>query len=266
LELSLFVTHCAKKRQLICTLKIKVSKIILINIKIKSVLCRIRTHNVFLKERGIKLNILILGAAGQISRLVTKKVLEETDNSLTLFARNVSGRILVTDPAREKVIDGDFKDKSLVKEALKGIDLVYLNDMNDEKGIQTVVEAMEEVGVKKLIVASILGIYDEVQGAFGKWNERMVGRAGINLHKRTAAIVENSNLDYTILRLTWLYNQKGNNAYQLTQKGAPFQGAQVTREAVAQLILDVIEEPEKFVKKSLGVGEPNTNWANPSFY
>jgi hypothetical protein len=175
-------------------------------------------------------------------------------------------RIPVTDSSRVKVIDGDFTNNILVKEALKGIDLVYLNDMNDEKGVQTVVEAMEEVGVKKLILASILSIYDEVPGAFGKWNERMVGRAGINLHKSTAATVENSSLDYTILRLTWLYNQKGNNSYQLTQKGEPFQGAQITREAVAQLILDIIEEPDKYTKKSLGVGEPNTNWAKPSFY
>jgi nucleoside-diphosphate-sugar epimerase len=198
--------------------------------------------------------------------LVIKKILDETDHSLTLFARNATRRIPVTDSSRVKVIDGDYTNNFLVKEAIKGIDLVYLNDMNDEKGVQTVVEAMEEVGVKKLIVASILSIYDEVPGAFGKWNESMVGRAGINLHKRTAATVENSSLDYTILRLTWLYNQKGNNSYQLTQKGEPFQGAQVTREAVAQLILDIIEEPKKYAKKSLGVGEPNTNWAKPSFY
>jgi hypothetical protein len=44
-------------------------------------------------------------------------------------------------------------------------------------------------------------------------------------------------------------------------------GAQVTRQAVAQLIADIIKHATgKYVKTSLGVGEPNTNWGKPSFY
>ncbi|NHN35235.1 saccharopine dehydrogenase [Paenibacillus agricola] len=43
-------------------------------------------------------------------------------------------------------------------------------------------------------------------------------------------------------------------------------GAQVTREAVAQLIVDVIENPADYAKTSIGVSEPNTNWSKPSFY
>ncbi|MNN56476.1 hypothetical protein D3C81_1714110 [compost metagenome] len=151
-------------------------------------------------------------------------------------------------------------------QALEGIDAVYLNDLNSLAGVKTVVEAMENRNVNILIAASILGIYGEVPGAFGKWNERMVGTAGIKRHRQAADIVENSSLDFTILRLTWLYNQRGNEAYHLTQKGEPFVGAQVTREAVAQLIFDIIENPAGYANTSLGVSEPNTNWSKPSFY
>jgi uncharacterized protein YbjT (DUF2867 family) len=212
------------------------------------------------------MKILILGAAGQISRLVIEKILKEKKHSLILFARHGSKRIKISDPSREQIIDGDYTDINLVKKALEGVDAVYLNDVNTTLGVKTVVEAMEDRNVNILIVASILGIYGEVPGAFGKWNERMVGTAGINRQRQAADIIENSNLAYTILRLTWLYNQAGNEAYHLTQKGEPFVGAQVTREAVAQLIVDVIENPADYAKTSIGVSKPNTNWSKPSFY
>lgn len=212
------------------------------------------------------MKILILGAAGQISRLLIEKFLRETNHSLVLFARNGSKRIKNLDTSRAQFIDGDFTDINLVKKALEGVDAVYLNDVNSLEGVKTVVQAMEDSNVKILIAASILGIYGEVPGAFGKWNERMVGTTGINLQRQAADIIEESGLDYTILRLTWLYNQTGNETYHLTQKGQPFVGAQVTREAVAQLIVDIIENPAGYTKSSIGVSEPNTDWSKPSFY
>ncbi|MCA6067742.1 KR domain-containing protein [Chryseobacterium sp. RG1] len=39
------------------------------------------------------MKILILGAAGQIGRMLTKDLLEQTDNELVLFARNASQRL-----------------------------------------------------------------------------------------------------------------------------------------------------------------------------
>lgn len=212
------------------------------------------------------MKILNFGAAGQISRILTKKILDETDYSIVLFARNGSKRLEITDPDRVTIIDGDYKDKVLVKQALEGVDVVYLNDLNDPEGVKNVVQAMEECGVKKLIVASVLDIYREVPGEFGKWNERMVGRPAIALQRELADFIEDADVEHTILRLTWLYNQADNENYQLTQKGEPFEGAQVTREAVVRLILDSIENPEEFSNKSIGVSEPNTNWEKPSFY
>lgn len=117
-------------------------------------------------RRGITLKILILGAAGQISRLVTEKLLTETNHSFVLLARNGSNRIKITEANREQIIDGDFTDINIVKKALEGIDAVYLNDLNSLAGVRTVVEAMESCDVNILIVASILGIYGEVPGVW----------------------------------------------------------------------------------------------------
>jgi uncharacterized protein YbjT (DUF2867 family) len=213
------------------------------------------------------MKILILGAAGQIGKLITDYLLEQTNHQLVLYARNASGRLKVKDLARESLVDGDFLDQDKLVTAMKTVDFVYLNDMNSKAGVKNIVTAMKEAGVTRIAVASILGIYDEVPGAFGIWNRKMVGDSGIRKHKETAALVEIPELDYTILRLTWLYDDDENKNYVLTSKGEPFQGAQVTRQAVAQLVVDIIDNiSDKFVRKSLGVSEPGTNWDKPSFY
>lgn len=84
---------------------------------------------------------------------------------------------------------------------------------------------------------------------------------------KTAKVIKDSDLTYTLLRLAWLYNKDGNTNYELTDSDQPFGGTQVTRQAVAQLIVNILQdESRKYARKSLGVNEPNTNWDKPSFY
>ncbi len=212
------------------------------------------------------MKLLILGAAGQIPRHLAPMLLEKTSAELVHFARNASGRIKIIDPARETIVDGDFSDTNTLRQAMQGVDVVYMNDATGDIDIaKMIVSFAKDAGVNKLILASVLGIYGEVQGAFGDWNRRMIGSA--NGQGEVADYIETAGIDYTVLRLTWLYNQSGNYDYELTQKGEPFKGAQVTRQAVAQLIVDIINDTSgRFANTSLGVGEPNTNFAKPSFY
>lgn len=198
--------------------------------------------------------------------MLTNRLLQETDAELVLYARNANRRIANSDPSRVTVVDGDFNDSAKLLEAMKDVAIVYLNDMNSPEATKTIVVAAKKSGVSKIIGATILGIYDEVIGEFGKWNARMVGRTGTNRHKDSAKIIEESGIDFTLLRLTWLYNQEGNEKYMFSQKGEPFIGAQVSRQAVARLIMDIIENPTIHSNKSLGVSEPNTDFPKPSFY
>ena len=212
------------------------------------------------------MKILILGAAGQISKMLINRLLQENDAELVLYARNANRRIANSDPSRITIVDGDFNDSAKLLEAMEGVAIVYLNDMNSPEATQTIVDAAKKSGVAKIIGATILGIYDEVIGEFGKWNARMVGRTGTNRHKESAKIIEDSGIDFTLLRLTWLYNQEDNERYMVSQKGEPFIGAQVARQAVARMIIDIIENPAIYSNKSLGVSEPNTDFPKPSFY
>lgn len=152
-----------------------------------------------------------------------------------------------------------------LNDALKRIDIVYLNTFDDKEGVETIVKAMKETGLKRIIGATSLGIYDEVPGKFGEWNKEMLGDTLSDVADSTK-VVEDSSLDYTLLRMSWLYNDESKTEYVLTHKGEPFKGAQVSRDAVAQLVVDIVNDDKKFIGESLSVGEPDTDWDKPSFY
>lgn len=215
------------------------------------------------------MKILILGAAGQISKKLIPMLLNETNHELILFARNAEQRLKVFANERMKIISGDFFDTETLNQVIKSADLVYLNEMRHIEVIKEIINIMESSDVKRFIGASILGIYNEVAGQFGKWNHQMLNPIpAVHDHKISARLIEESNLDYTLLRITWLYNEADNEDYAYTEKGEPFIGAQVTREAVARAIADIIKTNNNFyLNKSLGIYEPGSdNMTKPSFY
>ena len=106
----------------------------------------------------------------------------------------------------------------------------------------------------------------EVTGKFQKWYRENTGIVWNTPYKKAADIIENSELDYIILRITWLYNQEGNTNVHITKKGEPFVEAQVTRQAVAQTVVDLLTGKLDYHRESLGLGEPGTQYFKPSFY
>lgn len=214
------------------------------------------------------MKIVILGAAGQISRILTERLRDETDHEIVLFARNGNQRLAAVDSGRERIINGDFNDTEKLKQAIDGTDVVYLNEMADDSGTENIIDVMEHSRVERLVAASVLDIYDDVAGRFGRWNESIIGSLPVlQVHKEKAQSVENSSLDYTLLRLTWLYNDPENESYSTTDKGEPFVGAQITREAVARMVMDIIGNSAKYSRESPGVYEPGSEHLDkPDFY
>lgn len=60
--------------------------------------------------------------------------------------------------------------------------------------------------------------------------------------------------DYTIVRPGWFTN-KNEIDYELTQKGEPFKGHDVSRKSVADLVIKLALTPELKVHTSLGVSK-----------
>lgn len=210
--------------------------------------------------------ILILGANGKIARLAETELLQETSHQLLLFLRNAN-RLQVSDARREKIIEGDVTNTNLLEKALAGVDIVYANlaGKNIAQQAKSVVTAMNLVGIKRLIWIATLGIYDEVPGKFGQWNHHMLDGGYLETYAAAAKVIENSDLDYTIVRPAWLSN-KDIVSYETTEKREPFKGTEVSRKSVANFVVQLINEPEKASRHSVGVNEPNTDGSKPSFY
>lgn len=131
---------------------------------------------------------------------------------------------------------------------MAGQDVVYANLAgNLEKMAKNIVEAMNASSVKRLIFINSMGIYDEVPGE--KYGSIL------NPYRKSAQVIEASNLDYTILRPAWFTN-KNEIDYETTQKGELFKGSEVSRKSVADLIVKLAVTPGLEVRSSLGVNKP----------
>ena len=128
-------------------------------------------------------NVLILGANGQLARNTTRVFLRDTDAKLTLYLRRAS-RLSNPDPARVTIVEGDVLD--------------------------------------------------------------------LDPYRDSAAVIEASDLDFTILRPGWFTHDE-EIAYQITQKGEPFKGHEVSLNSLSDLIVKLALAPGMELRRSLGV-------------
>lgn len=191
-------------------------------------------------------NVLILGAGGQIARVAIALFLQHPDVRLTLFLRR-SQRLQAFISDRVQVIEGDVLDSNALKAAMLGQDVVYANLAGALKLMtRNIVKAMDVTGIKRLIFISSMGVYDEIPGE----------RHGsiLDPYRDATALIESSDLDYTILRPAWL-NDKDEIAYGTTQKGESFKAADetVSRKSVADLVVKLALTSGLENRHSLGI-------------
>lgn len=189
-------------------------------------------------------NVLILGANGQLARNTTRVFLRDTDARFTLYLRHAR-RLTNPDPKRVTIVEGDVLDQKSLKAAMRGQDVVYANLAGAMKQqAEHIVTAMRSTGVKRLIFISSMGIYEEVPG------ERY--RSVLDPYRDSAAVIEDSDLDYTILRPGW-FTRDDEVVYQITQKGELFQGHDVSMNSLSDLIVKLSLTPGMESRRSLGV-------------
>lgn len=190
--------------------------------------------------------VLILGAHGQLARNTLPFLLQYTGVSLTLYLRRAI-RLRNPDPSRVTIVEGDVLDATRLRAAMHGQDVVYANLAGAmEQQARAIIDAMQAEGVKRLIFISSMGIYGEVPG------ERY--RSILDPYRDSAALIEQSSLDYTILRPAWFSNDERID-YKITEKGEPFRGHDVSLNSLSDLITKLVTSPDLHVRGSLGVSD-----------
>ena len=190
-------------------------------------------------------NVIILGASGNIAKHVIDILVKKDEINLTLFLRNKS-RLRNHNLSKCRIVEGNVLDFHQLKEAITGQDIVYANLAGDlEAMAKNIVKAMDEKGVKELIFISSIGIYD------------VALKSVLKPYRKAADVIEASDLEYTILRPTWFTNADEVD-YETTRKGEPEQGSVISQKSLATLITKIIESPENYIRKNLGVNKPNS--------
>lgn len=212
--------------------------------------------------------VLILGANGQIARIVEEWLLnEQPDVELTLFLRNASRLKNLADNDRVTLVDGDVENVADVNAAMKGQDIVYVAMVDhdaDNKITKNVINTMQSNGVKRVISSNILGIYNEVPGEFGRWNQTQVSwglQAAINADQ----LLKDSGLDYTTIRIPWL-NDHDEVKYTVTHEGEEYIGVSGSRQSVADVIVKMIADPTYLANDSVGLADPDTQGLDRPVY
>lgn len=209
--------------------------------------------------------VVVLGAHGQVAQIVERFLFADKDVDTTLFLRNAER--MADKKSQATIIEGSATDAAQLEKAMKGQDIVYANlgGQNDiDLEAEAVIEAMKNANVKRLIWISTLGIYDEVPGKFGEWNKKTLGDY-ITEYAKAAKKIEDSGLNYTIIRPTWMTN-KDEVDYEKSKKGEPITDTEVSRKSVAAYVYHLIKNPKKDVKESIGLGKPGTEGDKPSWY
>lgn len=212
--------------------------------------------------------VLILGANGQIARIVEERLLQEQpDVYLTLFLRNAKRLNDLTDNDRVTLVDGDVENAHDVSAAMKGQDIVYVAMVDhdaDNQITKNVIAAMKANGVKRVISFNILGIYNEVPGEFGRWNQKQV-RWGLQAAINADQLLKDSGLDYTTIRIPWL-NDHDEVKYTVTHEGEEYVGVSGSRQSVADVIVKMVANPDYLAKDSIGLADPDTQGLDRPVY
>lgn len=151
------------------------------------------------------LHLTVFGATGSVGRHVVEQGLGQ-GHRITAFTRH-PGSLDAAEGLEE--FEGDVFDPNAVRSAVAGHDavIVALGDGRRggvrEAGTRVVVDAMSELGVRRLVCQSTLGAGDSRANLNLVWKHVMFGlllrRAYVD-HQRQEGVVRASTLNWTLVR------------------------------------------------------------------
>ncbi|AEV95807.1 NAD(P)H-binding protein [Pediococcus claussenii] len=202
-------------------------------------------------------NVLIIGATGTIAQF-TREFLED-DPSVQVFpyVRNINKLENQTN-----AIIGDATDQAQLVSAIKEhhIDLVYSNlgPYNMVQMATSVLNAIQETNVKRIIWMATSGIYDELPESHKERAKEMLGETNdpssyMGDQRAAADMVAESGLEYTIIRPNWLQNGSEVEEVRITHQDEKLSGGPINRITVGSFIADLIRQPNQYIDDSIAV-------------
>lgn len=197
--------------------------------------------------KGEIMNIAILGATGRFGTELTVKLLSKPDYQLTLISK--SAEKIFEDSYRVIAKSIDATNQKELKKALENQDLVICAVSGVDQPV--IARNLAELGVKRLIYINVVGIYNELEK--GNGDEFNVENESEQIPNRNAAaIISESDLDYTIMRLGYLV-YTDDKEYVITRKGESPKGYVTNVRPVEDVIFEIINKPELYSREDIAI-------------
>ena len=210
------------------------------------------------------MRIVIFGANGQTGRLLTGQALA-AGHDVAAVTRRPAQFPIAHD--RLAVVEADARDAPAVDRAVEGADVVLsaLGVPFTRKqitiyslGAGTIIAAMSRHGVKRLIVVSSSATepHHHADGGFALNRvfqplvTATIGKTTYADMRRMEDLVRGSDLEWTIMRPSGLFDAPGVTAYELHEDQAP--GIFTSRAGLAASMLDQATDT-RFVRKAAAV-------------
>ena len=201
--------------------------------------------------------ILILGASGTFGKALVEKLSNDEECHLTLASRHASA--FYHESERCHVVDCDAMNADDLQQAMAGCHVVYCAISGGDLPviIENTVSAMKKIDLRCLIFMGAVGIYDEIPADMDD-EDNVRNNPDQIPNRRAADVVENSGLDYTILRPGYLRDGDKND-YALTFKGEQAKGYISTIPSVVGLAIRLIQDNTLYVRQSVSITHDMSN-------
>lgn len=197
------------------------------------------------------MNVLILGATGTFGKVLTSELSKNTSHNITAFSRHSSE--MYGQNNNVKAVDGDALNIADLSVAIKGQDVVFcaISGENLPQIAENIKTVMENENVSRLIFMGATGIYNEIPVDMDD-DDNLDNEPAQIPNRKAVDIIENSNLNYTILRPGYLRNGDKND-FVLTFKGEKAKGYISTISSVVALSTFLINDSKLYSRESIGI-------------
>ena len=205
-------------------------------------------------------NVLIIGANGQVGKIITTKMKAAADFTVTAaFRKDKQKEFFENRDINYRVVDLEDEVDALA-DAMKSIDAVVFTAGSgaqtgldktlavDLDGAVKSMEAAQQAGVDRFVIISAMHAGDR-----SKWGQSAIKPYLIAKHYADS-ILQSSGLDYTILRPGRLFNEEGSGKITTTE---PASKRGIPREDVADTVLEVLRR-DNAIGKAISFNEGDT--------
>ena len=198
------------------------------------------------------MKLAIFGATGETGKQLVRQALEK-GNEVIAYIRNPSK--LNIEHECLTVIHGELNEKTKIESAISGVDAVLsvLGPRGGSKskpitqGMQNIILSMEKHNIRRLIISSTLSLSDPEDLPDFKARVlvnlvKLIIRSAYEEIINVGKVVQDSKLDWTIIRLSLLNNNPKSGKVKVGYLGKKEVGLKISRADIADFMLKQVQD------------------------